>query len=427
MKKIIYTTSVFLFIIIMGFSMKMQRDAIISSKNQLPIIEISIDDEEWPIGKDAYLTGDFSMTGHNLIGNMIEEPISIRARGNGSLHLTKKSYKIKFEDRVSLINGETEPARDWLLLANYTDSTMMRNFFALESMKKLDEILFAPSSRFVEVIFNDEYQGIYLLCEPVELDPARIDIDDELTIVENGFLIERDIMANYWGDRINNVEYFTVGEAAYSIKSNVTHERQGIYAASIIEKVEQAIYSKDQVAIEEAMDIPSSIDTYLLYEFTKNIDVGWGSFYMHIYPEDDTLHFGSPWDFDLSLGNGVHLDNGSYEGIYVGNPNYDFQQVHPWYQALMQQEWYQLKVKDRWNEIKHIFLETNELILELSTIYHASFEKDLAYWRKVEFENTAEEVNEELKTFTEEMTHLIDWIDNRYTWLDNYFNNIMLQ
>lgn len=52
------------------------------------------------------------------------------------------------------------------------------------------------------------------------------------------------------------------------------------------------------------IDENSVIDWYIVNEFTKNNDaIFFSSVYIYYNPEDQKLHFGPNWDFDISCGN----------------------------------------------------------------------------------------------------------------------------
>ncbi len=409
--------------VIVAFSLVIESEKEIDQKTKLPTIEIVVEDSIYPKEK-TYYDGKASITFPDNSGNIFNENMQIRARGNGSLSHAKSSYKIKFDDKVYLMGEETSAARDWVLLANFIDISMSRNHYALECAKKLDNIEYVPTTMFVEVILNGYYEGVYQVYESIEFDEARLDISDEHQGEQNGFLIERDVLPN--GEE--NDEHIVVEGISYNLQSDVHTVEQIDYVKEIISNVEDAIYSHNQELIESLIDVPSSIDIYLLAEFTKNLDVGWGSFYMYLYPDDSVLYFGPPWDFDLAMGNDYRLDDGSYEGLYVGNSEYDIAQNHDWFVQLMQQEWYQDKVKERWNEIKHVFVETLEEVILFKEQYKDSFLKDQEIWAfedRLKTHIMRPNFLEEFTTFDQHFDYLTSWIENRYTWLDNYYNNEM--
>ena len=54
--------------------------------------------------------------------------MQIRGRGNSSWEYPKKPYKIKFDSRTSLLG--MAKAKDYVLLAEYNDKSLIRNYMA---------------------------------------------------------------------------------------------------------------------------------------------------------------------------------------------------------------------------------------------------------------------------------------------------------
>ena len=71
----------------------------------------------------------------------------------------------------------------WVLLAEYADKTMIRNKIAFE-IGKLSDLSWTPSSEFVELFVNSEYQGTYNFVEKIELSSNRIDPEESLYLLE---------------------------------------------------------------------------------------------------------------------------------------------------------------------------------------------------------------------------------------------------
>ena len=91
------------------------------------------DNDARPIGKSILVDASFTML-RGKEGEEISEyyqmPIGMKLRGNSSLEFPKKNYKIEFEQKVSIM-GSPE-SRDWLLLSNYGDKSLLRNMVGRE-------------------------------------------------------------------------------------------------------------------------------------------------------------------------------------------------------------------------------------------------------------------------------------------------------
>src|SRR5690606_8251324 len=74
---------------------------------------------------------------------------------------------------------------DWILYAAYNDGSLMRNVVAYRAARALGR--YASRTRYVEVILNGRYWGVYVLMEKLKLDGDRVDGPSE---DDDGFLLE---------------------------------------------------------------------------------------------------------------------------------------------------------------------------------------------------------------------------------------------
>lgn len=397
-------------------------------ETQMPVIEITLA-QDAAFEEKEYLQAQVSITDFSLAVST-EVSASVRQRGNGTMSYDKKSYKIKLDEKADLFLGasetSSEAARDWVLLAEYYDRSNLRNYYTFLAASMLDGLNYVTECMFVKVYLNGEYQGVYLLCEEVEVNEARVDVDDKTTS-EKGFLIEL-VQSNTAKQEYTLSVYHEDTLLFYDVRSNIdTDVEQSaedywrIY--DVLEKAETALASGDQAEIAAVIDLDSCVDMYLLQEFMMNIDVGWGSFYLYCEAGEDVVYFSPPWDFDHAAGIDVRLMEASYEGLYVGSVEAHQMQSNLWYEDLMQQEWFQELVKARWNEQKEVFVQGVAEIRTVAQTYDAQFTKNYNMWHTVE---------EPLymwpdygSTYQEDADYLYDWLENRYDWLDDYFNNVM--
>ena len=391
--------------------------------DKTPIIYINTDDNaEIPVTKEAIncsvdlVSKDSKDCADNLRA-------TVRCRGNGSMTVGKRTgkfpYKLKFNKKINLFGLGDGVSKDWVLLANVGDQSMLRNFAAKLMGKKLNGIPFSPVSRLVNVYLNGEYIGVYELTEQVEVGDHRINIDDTKTGKENDFLVELDAYAKKPEEGDLSI---LVGEQYYTVKSDVYNDHQLNYIRQCLTQIENAIYSGDEAVISELVDMESLVDMYVLQEYAKNIDVGFSSFYMY-KTTDGKLTFAPPWDFDLSFGNDARLDDGSPDGLYVGIGRPDFRQNHLWYIALFQNEWFVELVTNRWAEITDTVIP--EVIAEVRATAEL-IEEDMGYnyerWLFLGKKQQQEpEAIVKLLTYREHADYLITWMENRKAWLDTYF------
>lgn len=395
----------------------------INTLDTTSVIYIKTDDNaEIPVTKEA-VNCSVTLVSNNQTECANNLRATVRCRGNGSMTVGKRTgkfpYKLKFNQKINLFGLGDGKAKDWVLLANVGDQTMLRNYAAKLMGKKLEGIPFSPNSRLVNVYLNDSYIGVYELTEQIEVNDYRVNIDDTKTGKENDFLVELDAYANKPEEGDLSI---MVGEQYYTIKSDVYNDHQLNYIRQCLTQVENAIFSRDQKVISELIDMDSLIDMYLLQEFAKNIDVGYSSFYMY-KTVDGKLTFAPPWDFDLAFGNDARLDDGSFEEIYVGTGRPDFRQNHKWYISLFQNDWFVQLASERWAEITDTIIP--EVIEEIRCVA-STIEEDMGYnydrWQFLGKKQQQEpEAIIKLKTYKEHADYLITWMENRKAWLDVVF------
>lgn len=277
-------------------------------------------------------------------GLSIEEA-EIRGRGNTTWfhpQYLKKAYRIKLKKPGNELLGMPE-ARNWALLANYSDKSGLRNAVAFCLGKQMN-LRYAQPSRFVEFYLNGDYQGVYQLTPHTEAHENRVNIgpvwpeEDEFN-PEAGYLVEMDMRVlppdnlpedDPWFESAGPVhrtyEPHFQGRG-YVIKSDVVSgdlppaETESIKQQAIdsvksdIDAMEHAFADPDPVsAASPLVDLEELVDFYLIQEFMRNSDAAYSSLYLH-RPSGGKITFGPLWDFDLSSGN----DHG--EGLEGNNSN----------------------------------------------------------------------------------------------------------
>ena len=99
----------------------------------------------------------------------------IRGRGNGTWGREKKSYQFKLKYKEDLLRTgiKSEKARTWVLLAEASDPTFLhtRISFDLALEMGIEETSYCEH---VDLYYDGEYRGLYLLCEKNEIHEARI-------------------------------------------------------------------------------------------------------------------------------------------------------------------------------------------------------------------------------------------------------------
>lgn len=275
-----------------------------------------------------------------------------KGRGNATWSYAKKPYQIKLSSKTDLFG--MGKAKTWILLANYIDSSFIRNAVAYEIADSLG-LPYTPKSTFVNLCVDNVFTGLYQLIEKTQIGKNRIEIADleeenELaagktdidslpavtvrtgefvykTIVTSysyvsgmtdpaditgGYLIELDNL--YSG--AEKCKFTTINGNTYVLKSPECASKAEVeYIAEIFSDFEEAMYSDNGYNpkgrhYSEYCDIDSLAKVYTTEEITKNWDAYIGSIYFYKDAgADSKLYAGPVWDFDNTWGN---LSNGTF-------------------------------------------------------------------------------------------------------------------
>lgn len=278
-----------------------------------------------------------------------ETASEIKGRGNATFGYYKKPYQIKLAEKTALLG--MDKAKTYILLANYTDQSALHNALAF----KLGEALGVPYGieySFVNLYIDGEYRGLYMICEKVQIDSARVDIADlekatekandgteldeletvrvtdnlftKLTSVTEyqyvnvpndpaditgGYLVELD---NNYGTR-EPCYFKTENGNVYVVKSPEYASRAQVeYIAELFSDMEEAIYSetgynRSGKHFSEYMDMESFAAVYTVQELMKNWDAYTSSMFFFKDADKDgvqsKIYMGPLWDLDNTLGN----------------------------------------------------------------------------------------------------------------------------
>lgn len=267
----------------------------------------------------------------------------LRGRGNATWGLKKKPYQLKLDDKVDLLNtgDRSERNRTWVLLADATDITMLHNRIALDLGLELglDE---TSHSEPVDLYYDGEYRGTYLLCEKVEIGEGRIEEMDSDKVLEelqqnqdpdelpDGTALNAYGLTYHFVDGANGPEdpssvaymvevegnnslseraYFVLGDGTLMGIKNPENANQEM-VCYISEKLESArltlinggVNPENGRTIQQDFDVDAFARLALVNEWAYNVDgFSYSSTWFVLPAGADQFRPGPPWDFDLSM------------------------------------------------------------------------------------------------------------------------------
>lgn len=268
----------------------------------------------------------------------------LKGRGNGSFTLAKISFQLKLGTKSPLF-GMAE-AKNWILLPNYDDQSLLRNSVVFTFAKKLGFQTMGFQS--VDLYIDGEYRGIYLLTEKVEIQSNRVAIselekENELTNPDTdfeklakmlrtnpgdvylkeytyyNFTDPADITGGYLIEFDNNYgasepsTFVTKDGNRWVVKSpEYASQAQMTYISTLFADMIEAVtaedgYNSKGVYYADYIDMESFAMGYLIAEVSKNWDISSSSLFF--YKEKDVdgvtgkIVRGPLWDCDNTLGN----------------------------------------------------------------------------------------------------------------------------
>lgn len=354
----------------------------------------------------------------------------ISGRGNSSWEEDKKSYGITLAVESNLAG--IEKADKWILQANVLDASRMRNKITYDIAKEIG-LDYAVDSEYVDVYFNGEYAGNYLLCERIEVGENRVDITDLEKVneenqsnapedyryieTENGsyYALEKepdDVTGGYlleFNDRLTDTEmrdesFFYTQDKTIEVKNpKYLSEEEYNYISGFVAKVDESL----QLAAESE-DYRNYIDenswalVFLLNELSNNTDANrYSVFY---YKDRDSVNSklcaGPVWDYDIAWGN-------DYDG-------YDYTCSFfrlGWYNRLYDNEEFHAKVvenyKTKMQPVLQRYVETE--IDAMAETISASICMDEIRWQN----STGYEKRSPYHEYTDAINYLKWYMQNR--------------
>lgn len=321
----------------------------------LPVLSITVNSGAEITSKETYEAARYrltSETGHVLLDSTLE----IRGRGNSTWEMPKKPYRLRLTSSTAILGMPAN--RHWVLLANYSDKTLIRNAVAFDLSRRVG-MEYTPRNVQVELHLNGTYRGVYQLAEQIRIGPDRVnipelDVDDTTPdLITGGYLIEIDFRK---GEDYCYESPRTAIDFCFSNPETLLEpgwEPHRAYIDGYLAQTEAAMFS-DQFADPVAgyaayLDVDSAINFFLITEWLKNVDSNLvASVYLQ-KKRNGKLTFGPVWDFDLSIGN---VDFLSDTGLDAGSPEDWYVRYASWFARMFQDPAFEAKVKVRWGQLK---------------------------------------------------------------------------
>lgn len=220
--------------------------------------------------------------------------MTFKIRGNTSGLYNKKPYKIKLQKKADLLcRGDKKyNNKNWLLIhdINYLNKIGFK-------VNELMGMQWTPGFKYVNVIINGKYQGLYMLLESVERD-----VDNRINISKDGYIFEYDM---YWWkeDFYIKIPTYLPWKMYYTFKYPDTEDMtddQKTYFTNMIKAVETSISNG---TYQNYIDISSFASWVLAHDILGTADGSGSNIFLTKYDntKDSKVMMANLWDFDSAF------------------------------------------------------------------------------------------------------------------------------
>lgn len=334
-------------------------------------------------GADLYDSGDYVAKTSGM---------TIMIRGNTSAYANKKPYKIKLQQKADLLNRGDDAKygdKNWILVKD--ESLLYKIGFKVNELVGLQ---WTPQYRYVNLVFNGEYRGLYMLLESVERNT-----ECRLNVKKTGYIYELDA---YWW---NEDRYFN---SSVSTKINYTYkypdsddvtEEQNDYIQGVVDAVEA---SMQDGTYNNYIDINSFASWMLGRDLLGNTDGAGSNQYFTKYDNTTAskVMMGNLWDFDAIMKStswdAAHISYYSFFRSLFNNVNKSFVRAY----------------KEKWNTLKTSFFTDMEAYLD----DFASSEEAIAFDKSILLDNAR--WGRSLTNVASRVETAKSWFTDREGWLE---------
>ena len=434
--------------------------------SELPVVYLNTQSGQPIASKEEYVEAGVRIAGNSKYNStnttLYDGACTVKGHGNSTwAHFEKKAYKIKLDKKTDLFGMGKN--KSWLLIANYLDASNMRNKLSTY----YGEIMGTTSmnSRWVDVVINGQYMGLYELFEQVKIAKDRVNIFDwedaagdiAKNIVKEQGLTEADEDA--LKDNLEqNLGWMTSGKVTYAGKEYAVKDYYKKLPASVnggflmemdnyfdeisrfrtnrdvplmlkspeylytnetvfqelqtyMQELEDCFYAPDKtiqkagkvLSYTDYCDFRSLLTFWFSSEFMRN-EIGFNSTYMH-KDADKPVVFGPIWDFDFSADSVVPFGGSSPVSWATKD--------RAWFSAVMQSPYFAVKARELYYEKEPALaavLEDGGLLETWHSYIENAALRNQAKWLCS-------------RTFEEDYIKLREYIAARLHWIDCQFES----
>lgn len=325
-------------------------------------------------------------------------------RGNTSRTYEKKGYKLSLkkqnkngeivEDKKSLFGLRNDD--EWLLNAMYSDSSKIRDKLSADIwaeigayQEEFPEAYFGTRMTYVEVFFNHEYWGLYVLMEPV--DSKQLDRTKEGEGGQEEYSYKSVTPQDVSTEELLNQETYGETLSGFELKGSHTVIDRTSWEP-LLSYLELRDLSDDEAfaaAASELTDREGALDIWIYLQAVLGIDNrGKNMYYVAKNRGNRQVVYFAPWDMDITWGDALSegtgdnvWDVGLFTALYSERINWSFGDRLIELDVDGSCDY----VSERWKELRQGVLSDESLTEEIDGLIHqvrdsGALERDAERW-----------------------------------------------
>lgn len=396
-----------------------KSDTIIRRLSNLPHVYINTANGKSITSKKDFLKAEMYYIDENDSIRYFES-LEIRGRGNSTWNRqpSKLPYRIRFAEAVELLGPDFANARNWTLMANAYDKSIMRNALTSE-LSDFVGLPFSPAHKFIDLTINGVYVGTYHISDHPEVGEKRVDIPLGTTGTDISYFLECDGYAEH--------NYFTTTKKSVPIRIHYPKDKltaaQKAYATRLVNTFETRLFSDNFTDPENGyralIDSVSLANWYVADEICGNLDGFW-SLYFYRKAGDPKIYMGPMWDYDIAYGNDSR--RGDTSKSLMVDVAFELDRAGSWIVRMWEDPWFQQLINRRYKEVydagvkDYLIQKVDSMAALLDESQQLNYKKygiRTAYYNERVFHDT----------YAEYITDLKDYIDVHTDYLIGAFKS----
>lgn len=423
----------------------------------LPIVIINtegqtITDEPGIVCSMTIINNASGVNNSTDLPNEYDGKIKIEYRGCSSQNYPKKPLGIELRSTTAVTTSIDVPLfgfpeeSDWILNPSYIDKTFMRDVLAYHMANASGR--YASRTKYVEVIIDGSYQGVFVFEEKVKRDAGRINVNklDPADLGSNsitgGYVVKIDkACGNYDPNHQWQSAYSSPGGTQnhywmtdYPNDANIVPQ-QFTYIKNYINAFETTMASSTYCSGYSSLIADDTfVDYFLMEELSSNADAYRFSTYLskERNSKGGKIAAGPVWDFNLAFGFLTSAFSGnsqSYQGWRYTAPGDPSFPVPFWWGKLVNCCNYNHKLVARYQQLRQTAWSTPTLMAFIDAQYallnQGAFARNFQKWPIIGTSTWNDSPSYNGATLQDEITYLKTWLTNRLNWMDSNISSFI--